>query len=245
MRSICLAGCGVAAALLTGPGWALGQTDVVAGVPFDKNVPSNAPTELAQRFLGFDRVLAQSFTLTAPTSVTSLQVHGRSMTTGLNVSLFLTSALGPGASMADVVFNTAMTINQTPSADWWTFTVASSGDPADGLMLAPGDYFVVLAADAFAFGWSMVDRSLSNDTGDRGFTQVSTGTDWIDATYTFKTAPTERIFAARVIGQAENGGGGEPPPPPPPPPPGDVPSPAGALLLTLAGAGASLQRRRR
>ncbi|RMD66531.1 MAG: hypothetical protein D6824_00700 [Planctomycetota bacterium] len=201
---------------------------------------------MTQRFLGFDRVVAQSFTLTAPTSVTSVQVHGRSMTTGLNVSLYLTSALGPGASAADVVFNTAMTINQTANADWWTFAVAASGDPADGLMLAPGDYFVVLAADAFAFGWSMVDRALSNNTGDRGFTQVPTGTDWLDAPYTFSTAPSDRVFAARVIGQADTGGGGgEPPPPPPPPPPGDIPSPAGTLLLALGGAGASLQRRRR
>jgi hypothetical protein len=209
----------IALATAVGVGFAAEQSsagiivDTMNGTAFSPRdtTSSNEPT--AQQ-----TTLVQGFTITDTSSLSSAAIRGYSQ--GADLTIAITSMIGPGASGGDVLFE------QVFSTDADGFGTSIRSFDLGGLALGAGDYFFALTSvDPEGFEWAKVDRTGSVNTNDRGSSTYLSGQSWYSQEYTFDTGDTAQIFTLEIDGTI-------------------VPAPGGIAMLLGVGVGFSVRRKR-
>lgn len=180
----------------------------------------NATGPASKAFLsgGVATNLVQRIVLTTAASISQISFFGG----GTDIDLFLTNAVGPGASDAANVLWSVESFTATGTRGWRDFSVS-------GLNLNAGTYYLVMGSDNASGGnWTRVSRTDANALGvqARGAgTYAAGGGEKRSASvvYTFEEENTTG-FAVHVEGTP-------------------IPAPGAAGVLALAGL-AGLRRRR-
>lgn len=186
-----------------------------------------AQRELANTVSGQLRVRVQNFRVTEPTAITQIEIHGGATLGLTDVNLFLLDAIGPGTGPANMLFSATQAI-QSGVVGWWPFDLTGGGSAAP-IVLDPGVYNVAITSpQAFGFGWSLVDRTGSENIQFRATSTVAVGEAWESSVFTFFLDPAEPVLGLRVSGE----------------PAALIPAPGASIALTGVGL-ALLERRRR
>lgn len=203
-----LAVTGIASSALAGSGTLLVDTS---------NGSAFSPRDTALSNESTSTTLVQGFTL-ADNSVLGL-TSLRGFSTGADVTVAITDAMGAGALASNILFQQ-------------TFNVIADGFGSSmhdfnlgGLSLESGNYFFVLMSqDATGFEWAKVSPG-GLGVADRGDSTYSVGSPFVSQSYNFHTAPTDQVYVLDIEG-------------------GAIPTPGAASLLALGGLTATRRKRR-
>ena len=188
--------------------------DTMDGTSFSPRETTLGNTTTAQQ-----SALVQGFTITDASVLNTAAIRGYSQ--GADVTIAITSMIGPGSTAMNVLFDQVFTtVADTIGASIRSFDLGA-------LALGAGDYyFVVMSSDSTGFEWSKVSRSGSIGVNDRGASTFPSASSWYAQQYAFETAESSLIFTLEIDGSV-------------------VPAPGGAALLIGAVAGMAPRRKRR
>jgi len=147
---------------------------------------SNAPT-------AEQTALVQGFTITNASVINTAALRGFS--TGADITIAVTSMIGPGASGENVLFEQVFSME----ADGFGTSIREFS--MAGLALSAGDYFfVVMSEDPTGFEWAKVGREGSLNINDRGSSKYLSDASWFSQDYAFQEGDQSQVFVLEIDG---------------------------------------------
>lgn len=184
----------------------------------DGNAFSPRDTTFSNEPTAEQTALVQGFTITNASILNTASLRGFS--TGADITIAVTSMIGPGASSEDVLFEQAFSME----ADGFGTSIREFN--MAGLSLSAGDYFfVIMSEDPTGFEWAKVGRDGSHNINDRGSSTYLSDSDWFSQDYTFQEGDSSQVFVLEIDGIA-------------------VPAPGTLAIAGFALTGLSSRRRR-
>ena len=161
--------------------------------------------------------LVQGFSLAEDSLLFNAMIRGFS--TGSDITIAITDAMGVGASASNVLYEQSHTV----AADG--FGSSMHGFNLGALALDAGSYFfVVMAEDDAGFEWARVSAG-GLGVDHRGTGTYTTGSPFVSQNYTFFNGETDQVYVLDIEGSA-------------------IPTPGAASLLALGGVAAVRRKRR-